>query len=192
MAKSKDTLQQALAIGRICMEWSTLEYNIAILIWVMLKLPTAEVGKIVTGGLDILPRLNMAIALSTELRMPIGLTKALITTRKNIQDGLDVRRNMAVHGIHFLEDDGSTTVEVHRGKNRKMVMPIAGDDYMRLSEEIRDIRVSLQRQVRKAGLDCLPQPRDETADRLAQTSSGQGPGPRRNPQVSSAGGQGAG
>jgi hypothetical protein len=88
-------------IGNICAQWSELEYLFATTIWVLLKLDM-DTGKIVTGGLDMLPRANMAINLARHRQAPKEILDALLTARKAIQDGLDIRRNRAVHGVQFL------------------------------------------------------------------------------------------
>ena len=54
--------------GSICFQWSALESLLAVVIWRLLKLDS-DTGAIVTGGLDILPRINMAIALATHATM---------------------------------------------------------------------------------------------------------------------------
>jgi hypothetical protein len=54
-------------IGALCLQWSYLEYVIGAIIWKLLNLDIG-VGTIVTGGLDLLPRINMAINLCREMK----------------------------------------------------------------------------------------------------------------------------
>ena len=62
------TLRSLVQIGNIAAQWSHLEYKLAQTIWILLGLEEGT-GKIVTGGLDMLPRINMAINLSRHLRV---------------------------------------------------------------------------------------------------------------------------
>jgi hypothetical protein len=155
---AEDALFQAAAIGLVCGEWSTLEYNLSIVIWRLLGLDP-DTGKIVTGGLDLLPRVNMAINLARHVKQNRATIAALERARKTVQDGLDARRNQAVHGVHFAEDDGSTTVEVHRGKGGRNPVTITGDAYSNLADEIRAVRKQLQTDLHAAGFVALPAPR---------------------------------
>ena len=67
-----------------------------------------------------LPRINMAIALGEEQRAPKPLTSGLRKLRKEIQDGLDETRNLAVHGIGFVDRDGNYAgTDIHRGKKAR-------------------------------------------------------------------------
>ena len=110
-------------IGGVCLQWSYLELLIGAIIWKLLNLEI-EVGKIVTGGLDILPRLNMAINLCRELKADKRIVRALVTARKQLQDGLLERRNMVVHGQHWLLTGEIPLVEVQRGKGTRQPKPL--------------------------------------------------------------------
>jgi hypothetical protein len=134
----------------------------------MLNIPDTETGKIVTGGLDILPRFNMAIALARHQKRPRKLIAALATARKSIQDGLDMKRNRAIHGLHF-EEGGFTRVEMFRGKGADVITTASSAEYARIAEEIRDVRHQLQRGVGDAGYDWLPMP---SAAVMRTTASG--------------------
>lgn len=153
-----ESLLQAAEVGVICLEWSALEYYFAIVIWRLLGLDPPT-GKIVTGGLGLLPRVNMAVALARHLKCNRQTIAAMVQARKAIQDGLDIRRNQAVHGVHFAEDDGTTTVETHRGKGGRDPVPITSDDYHRLAAEIRAVRKRLQTDLHDAGFEGLPAPK---------------------------------
>lgn len=106
-------------VGYICGVWANFEAIVAFAIWYMLKLDM-ETGKIVTGGLDMRPRANMAVTLARHLKAPAELTQALIDARKALDDGLEKRRNLVVHGTQSLMEDPSLGIEfvMHRGKNR--------------------------------------------------------------------------
>ena len=117
-------------VGNICTQWSHIEYQIATVIWWLLKLDR-DTGMIVTGGLDMLPRMNMAINLCRHLKADAKLDSALLATRKAIQDGLDGERNRAVHGVWFdLRGDGAHGVEVHRGKGGRQRHYVSGDELL--------------------------------------------------------------
>lgn len=106
-------------IGNICWQWSMLEFSVAGLIWRLLGIDP-DTGKIVTGGLDMIPRLNMAINLARHMKAPRYVTDELAKVRKAIQDGLDAERNRAVHGVNFPPNSaGEFLVEMHRGKGPK-------------------------------------------------------------------------
>lgn len=119
-------MRRLFHIGHICAQWADVEYTFACAIWHMLGLDD-ETGKIVTGGLDMLPRANMAINLSNHQKQDSRFTKALKEARAAIQDGLDTKRNRAVHGVHFFDANLNLYVEVHRGKG--------GRDRTELTEE---------------------------------------------------------
>jgi hypothetical protein len=122
-------------VGLICRACSTIEYAVASVIWAMLELDP-ETGKIVTGGLDMQPRLNMAIALARHKSEPKELVASLETARKELQDGLLDRRNLAVHGIPLTDVAGLATLEVHRGRYARKPTPRGFDEIKALSDEI--------------------------------------------------------
>ena len=109
------TLRSLVQIGNIAAQWSHLEYKLAQTIWILLGLEEGT-GKIVTGGLDMLPRINMAINLSRHLKAPRCLTELLVKIRKELQESLQEERNRAIHGVQFHGPGGELQVEVHRGK----------------------------------------------------------------------------
>ena len=77
----------------------------------------------------------MAINLARHLKAPKPVILALEKTRKTIQDGLDMRRNRAIHGVQFLEG-GNLLVEVHRGKGGRERKPLTEDELNSLGQEI--------------------------------------------------------
>jgi hypothetical protein len=122
-------------IGGVCLQWSYLEYIIAAIIWKQLNLDIS-VGKIVTGGMDILPRLNMAINLCRELKTDKRVERALIEARKSLQDKLIEQRNMVVHGQHWLLTGEKPVVEVQRGKGTRQPTPFTDNEIYQLVENI--------------------------------------------------------
>lgn len=63
---------------------------------------------------------------------------ALVALRATIQNGLDIRRNRAVHGISFIGADMKTIeVEVHRGKGDRTRRPVGSEEFASLADEIR-------------------------------------------------------
>jgi hypothetical protein len=133
MTVEKDARDRAALIGRICMTWSALEMTVAHLIWTLLELDD-ETGKIVTGGLNMLPSINIAINVARKRKAGQTLLKALLSTRKAIQDGLDARRNLAVHGVNTLHGDGKWLVEMHRKGRPPSEFPVA--DLEALADEL--------------------------------------------------------
>jgi len=113
---SEDRSYRAQLIGDICMSWSAIESIVALITWQLLSMDEGT-GRIVTGGLDMLPRISMAIALARHLKAGREIITPLEALRKTIQDGLDQRRNQAVHGINQVRD-GKWLVEMHRGTKR--------------------------------------------------------------------------
>ncbi len=105
-------------IGNICVQWAHIESQLSITIWALLHLDDAT-GKLVTGGLDMMARVSMALRLAQHLRAPGLLIAAIKKVRTELQTGLLEKRNLVVHGQRNL-DFNNTTVEyfeVHRGKS---------------------------------------------------------------------------
>lgn len=141
--------------GSICFQWSALESLLAVVIWRLLKLES-DTGAIVTGGLDILPRINMAIALAHHLKAKRHVTKLLRDTRTIIQEDLMKRRNLAVHGILMMDEEtGDGVMEMHRGGKRSHWMPV--DELKSLANEINALSGTLNAGLQAAGfLDPIP------------------------------------
>lgn len=143
--------RRMLAIGHICVQWSALEHHLAVTVWTMLGISKRQ-GKILTGGLGMQQRLNMALALARGQPTPTDLTAALKKIRKEIQDGLDDTRNRAVHGVGFSEGGAYAGTEVHRGRGAELRLDIAPEDFeeaaarlMALSEEFLPVCLAFQR-----------------------------------------------
>lgn len=133
ITRSMDRLVQ---IGNICNQWSYLEYLFSNVIWWLLKIDR-ETGMIVTGGMDILPRANMAINLAKHLKADSKLINALSEARKSIQNDLGDKRNTAVHGVYFRTPNDETKVEMHRGKGA-----FEKQDFS--NEQLRDVGRNIQ------------------------------------------------
>lgn len=89
-------------IGHICLQWALLEHTVLALIAAAENMPMSKVH-IIFGGLDMQPRVNMAITLAREAGWPQRLVKRIEAIRKALQRGgedLAARRNQAVHGVH--------------------------------------------------------------------------------------------
>lgn len=125
-----------ISVGNICTQWAYLEYLVANTIWWLLKVDRPT-GMILTGGLDMIPRINMAINLARHLKADRRILEALEATRKAVQGGLADRRNIAVHGV-FSSRDGSpiVTVEVHRGKGDRKRTPLPDEELSNIGKDI--------------------------------------------------------
>lgn len=135
--------RNVVSVGMICRHWADIEYIFSQTIWHLLKLD-AETGKIVTGGLDMLPRVNMAINLAKQTKQPSDLLRILEEARTAIQDGLDTRRNRAVHGVMFIGEGFNYEAEVHRGRGsrKREFLPASElrglcDDLLKLHSKLR-------------------------------------------------------
>lgn len=72
------------------------------------------------GGLDMLPRLNMAINLAREAKWNRNLVHRIEAMRKEIQNSLLDKRNMFVHGVHKAgPKPGETILTMVRWKGDK-------------------------------------------------------------------------
>lgn len=136
-----------LLIGALCAQFSHLEFRLAQVIWSLLGI-NEKTGKLVTSGLDILPRVRMAIRLASHLNAKSAVKKALDKVRTELQNGIIDQRNLAVHGIHTVSDDGETmTLEVHRGGNANRQITISIRDLNALNKRIYDLSTYLDREV---------------------------------------------
>jgi len=155
-----------LAVGNICTQWAFLEYQLAIAIWSLLGLDE-ETGKIVTGGLDIMPRATMILSLTHGKKGDQTLSRAATKVLKELRGGLVTRRNEAVHGVYSSQRDGSEPmVEVHRGKGGRNPKPIGPDDLERLAQEI-----SQSAQIMTAALDKLKITHPESGNYLGPSAN---------------------
>jgi hypothetical protein len=132
-----------IRVGTICKHWARIEYLFALTIWQMLNLD-AETGKIVTGGLDMLPRVNIAINLARHTQQPKPVIKVLESARSAIQDKLDARRNRAVHGVVFLDENFAYETEVHRGRGNRQRQPLPTAELDSLCSDLLTVIIKLQ------------------------------------------------
>jgi hypothetical protein len=87
-------------IGHICIQWARLESTLLGICAVLARTPPSE-AFIIFGGLDMRPRLNMAVNLARHHKMERKLLDRLTTIRVTItKEKLDDKRNQAVHGAH--------------------------------------------------------------------------------------------
>lgn len=122
-------------IGHVCVQWARLEMGWLGLIYVIEGIP-AEKGHIIFGGLDMLPRANMAINLARHAKLPQRLVKRMTEVRKALQDGVSDRRNQAVHGAHRDMQGDETTLTMVRWPGDKRHKRITMADLAALGVEI--------------------------------------------------------
>lgn len=99
------------AIGHICLQWSLLETAILAVISAIEALPTNKVF-LLFGGLDMKPRLRIALNLARQPGIPSVFAKRLKAVQKALDDGLDEERHQAVHGVHFYPSDVPDKVRI--------------------------------------------------------------------------------
>lgn len=123
-------------IGNVCAQWSSLEYMLAVGIWLMIDVDE-DIGKIVTGNLDAKQRATMAKALAWKLNAPFAFKTAIREVLDQMRSDLIDRRNEAVHGIHF-GDESSTTIsiELHRGKGGRDPRELTNESLAELGRAI--------------------------------------------------------
>lgn len=105
-------------IGHLCLQWARLELAV-IGVLITIEDMTVEKGEIIFGGLDIIPRINMALGLGLHNKIPLRFTKRLTAVRKALRDGLAADRNTLVHGAHRPMENGATTLRMSRLKGEK-------------------------------------------------------------------------
>lgn len=87
-------------IGHVCVQWSLLENNLLGILSAAQGIDMTEAA-ILFGGLDMKPRLNMAMLLARHHKWKPPLQKRLKALRQFIQDeDLANHRNLLVHGVH--------------------------------------------------------------------------------------------
>ncbi|MXO73582.1 hypothetical protein [Alteraurantiacibacter buctensis] len=129
-------LNRSVQIGNICIQWSNLEYELALSIWLMLRIHD-DLGKIVTASLDCKQRASMAFTLAHKTKAPYEFKQAQKEVLKEIRDGLLERRNEAVHAVHFKPYAFDTAkVEMHRGKGGREPRPLLDADLAELGQLI--------------------------------------------------------
>lgn len=125
--RREDTGQLLANVGNLCSQWAFLEYCFSITIWHLLKLDK-ETGMIVTGGMDILPRVNMVLNLAQHLKADGKIVEAARVARRALQDDLINDRNKFVHGVFSSSKTiPGIDVEIHRGRGDRRRHPVTPD-----------------------------------------------------------------
>jgi len=128
------------SIGHVCLQWSLLELTLLALLSNMEDMDI-EKGEVIFGGLDIKPRVNMAISLGTRHKLPPPLLAELRAIRKVIQVDLMDRRNQAVHGAHGESELlGTYQLRMSRWPAPKKLQPVSYESMIALSEEIHRVQ----------------------------------------------------
>lgn len=122
-------------IGHVCLQWARLEMGILGVIYTIEDVPR-EKGEIIFGGLDMLPRINMAIKLAEHAKIAPPLRRRLRDVRSKLQGGLADRRNQVVHGAHKDLEDGLTTLTMVRWQGDRREKKIDKADLYQLGNEI--------------------------------------------------------
>jgi hypothetical protein len=110
-------INRYVQIGNICVQWSAIEYHVAIAIWNLAGVVDQEIGKVLTASLDLKGRVTMAFKLAHIVNAPVPFKIAIKALQTSLQsEDLYHRRNQAVHGIHFdIDQPGAIGIEMHRG-----------------------------------------------------------------------------
>jgi hypothetical protein len=128
------------AIGHICLQWALLEQSLLFIIGTIENVPIPKAYKMF-AHLDMKPRLNMAILLAQEAKLPHArFIRPLQDIRKALdKDGacLADRRNMFVHGSHqFGQNRGEYILTMSRWKGDKQNQTVTLLDAAQLIHEI--------------------------------------------------------
>jgi hypothetical protein len=91
-------------IGNICLQWSLLE-QAGLFVISTIEKELAPKTYLKFGNLDMVPRLNMAINLARDAKVPVYLVKRLEAVRTSVRDNFQDKRNQAVHGVHSAASD---------------------------------------------------------------------------------------
>ena len=100
-----------------------------------------EKAYIIFGGLDIQPRVNMAISLARQNKLPPPLISRIVAMRRKIQGsgGLGERRNQVVHGAHRNMQGNETTLTMVRWSGDKRHKTINAAEIAGLGQDIHDL-----------------------------------------------------
>jgi len=113
--------QRAKLTGHICTQYSYFDYLISNVIWSVLGIEK-DVGMIVTGSMDIKPKIEMAISLLDHLKVEQEIRPTLQKFKNNSskENGFISKRNKIIHGIFSSRDNDPTImVEAHRKKSHR-------------------------------------------------------------------------
>lgn len=124
--------------GHINFQYSYLDYLISKFIWALLEIEKPA-GVILTGGMDIRPKLDIAIELAEHFNK-FEKIRALLKKLKNRGDnpnGFIQSRNIIVHGIYSSRDgDPTVMIESHRSKRLREKKPIKIEFLQKTLDEI--------------------------------------------------------
>lgn len=96
-----------------------------------------ERGAIIYGGLDMIPRCNMAYNLALYHKAPVRISKELKSIRAALQGGIAERRNQAVHGAHSDTDNMEVLrLTMVRFKGEKRTQDVSLEQMIELTEQI--------------------------------------------------------
>lgn len=131
------------SIGHVCVQWALLEHSLLSLIGTVEAMPLEKVYRIF-GSLDMMPRCNMTINLARDAKAPTALVKRILAVRKELQDGLDQKRNQVIHGVHaFTGVNDSVQLTMPRWSEPKRTQTVTalemaelGQALNRLSSEV--------------------------------------------------------
>ena len=127
-----------VCIGDVCLQWARLEMTMIALICQIEPMET-EKAYIIFGGLDIVPRANMAINLARYNKLPTSLVKRITAIRKALQGGLDKRRNQVVHGAHRETQGAEVTLTMVRWQGEKRHQKLSSQDISLLAKDVHDL-----------------------------------------------------
>lgn len=160
-------------VGNICHQWANIEYQLVLAIWAMLGIDQ-ETGIILTGGVPIRARADMAVKLAKHLKAPEPALQTFKWIQKELESGIEDRRNLAVHGVRTANDSDSASefFEMHRGRSKGRNIQ-TNDDLLTLSKEISALGSRLHTELFSSGIFNLPQikPAAAMALKIAQTRS---------------------
>lgn len=153
-------------IGNICVQWALLETNILHIVGLIEQMPPDE-AYIVFGGLDIRPRLNMAINLSQHHGYPTALTNQLTALRTDMKNSdIANRRNTAIHGVHSESDaPHSMKLTMVRYPKDRRNRDMSVLDFHALGNEIQNLAVRAYSIFESYGNARLPKKRHQHFDR---------------------------
>jgi len=138
MIDSKTAAQVPLlaSIGHVCLQWALLEMTVLSVIYTLEGISYKK-GEIIYGGLDMIPRFNLAINLAEFHNAPLKAKKELRAIRKEIQTGIADKRNQAVHGVHAdAEVIDAIKLVMPRWKGDRKTETVTLEDLIKLTNSI--------------------------------------------------------
>lgn len=148
--------ERHVLVGNICHQWAYIEYLGALAIWSVLGVDY-ETGVILTGGVPIRARFDMAHKLANHLGAPPRAIAALEATKAALAGGLENKRNRAVHGVRFADEANPANefIEMHRG-SPKGRHPQSNQDLRDLSAALDRLGQKLYSELTEVGIFRLP------------------------------------